>query len=64
MCRKRKEILSVIPFFWRYWVCVNFLFTRKETFLKIEKNNDKKKREHLTIIKGQEKLSHPLTLYA
>lgn len=43
MCRKRKEILSVIPFFWRYWVCVNFLFTRKETLLKIEKNNVKKK---------------------
>lgn len=53
MCRKRKEILPVIPFFWRYWVCVNFLFTRKETFLKVEKNNDKKKeRENTLPLKG------------
>lgn len=50
MCRKRKEILSVIPFFWRYWVCVNFLFTRKETFLKIENNtHDLKKRKTLLL---------------
>ena len=53
MCRKRKEILPVIPFFWRYWVCVNFLFTRKETFLKVEKNNDKKKKRENTLpLKG------------
>lgn len=45
MCRKRKEILSIIPFFWRYWVCVHFLFTRKETFLKIENNTHDLKKE-------------------